>query len=348
MRSMARYAARLPMLLLVTAGAAGCARPMPPDAYGNVEATAVVVGAETGGRLVSFEPKEGDSLAVAAVVGTIDAVELGLQRDQLEAQRGANTSRVNEIAQQADVLQAQRNVAVAQRDAAKAQGAALEVQREIARRTYERTQRLFAQSAATAQQLDQAERDTRVLDEQIKAQDEQVKAQDNQIQAHTQQIEATRVQRRTATAQVTSAAAQIAQVTERMRKSQVTNPVAGTVLTTYAKAGEFVQPGQPLYKIANLDSVEVRAYITEPQLAQVKLGVGARVTVDARGQARRSVSGTVSWISSESEFTPTPIQTREERADLVYAVKIRVPNEGGILKIGMPADVQFDVTSPAK
>src|SRR5262249_22175493 len=155
-----------------------------------------------------------------------------------------------------------------------------------------------------------------------------------------QQIEATRVQRQTAAAQVTSAAAQIAQVTERMRKSQVTNPVAGTVLTTYAKTGEFVQPGQPLYKIANLDSVDVRAYITEPQLAQVKLGARARVTVDARGETRRSIPGTVSWISSEAEFTPTPIQTREERADLVYAIKIRVQNEGGMLKIGMPADVQ--------
>jgi HlyD family secretion protein len=334
--------------MVIAVVATGCTRPAPPDAYGNVEATAVVVGAETAGRLVSFEPKEGDELAVNAAVGTIDAVELGLQRDQLEAQRGANASRVNEVTQQVDVLQAQRNAAVAQRDAARAQSAALEAQREIARRAYERTQRLYAQQAATAQQLDQAERDARVLDQQLKAQDEQIKAQDSQIQAHTQQIEATRAQRQTATAQVTSSAAQIAQVTERMRKSQITNPVAGTVLTTYAKTGEFVQPGQPLYKIANLDSVEVRAYVTEPQLAQVKLGASVRITIDVSNGAHRSLTGTVSWISSEAEFTPTPIQTREERADLVYAVKIRVPNEAGTLKIGMPADVQFDTAGPAK
>jgi HlyD family secretion protein len=186
-----------------------------------------------------------------------------------------------------------------------------------------------------------------VLEEQINAQNDQVKAQESQIEAHTQQIEATRAQQQTATEQVTSASAQIAQVNERLHKSQVINPVAGTVLTTYAKAGEFVQPGQPLYKIANLDSVEVRAYVAEPQLARVKLGVAAQVTIDVGGQ-RRSLSGTVSWISSEAEFTPTPIQTREERADLVYAVKIRVPNEAGTLKIGMPADVQFDTTSPSK
>jgi HlyD family secretion protein len=187
-----------------------------------------------------------------------------------------------------------------------------------------------------------------VLEQQIRAQDEQVRAQESQIQAHTRQIAATRAQQQTARAQVTSAAAQIAQVTDRMRKSQVTNPIAGTVLTTYTKAGEFVQPGQPLYKIANLDSVDVRAYVTEPQLAQVKLGVAARVTIDVAGGPRRSLSGTISWISSEAEFTPTPIQTREERADLVYAVKIRVPNEGGVLKIGMPADVQFGTPSAAK
>ena len=245
-------------------------------------------------------------------------------------------------------LKAQRNVAAAERDAAKAQTAALEAQREIARPVYERTQRLFAQHAATAQQLDQAERDTRVLEEQTNAQNDQVKARDGHIQEHTQQIEAARAQQQTATAQVTSAAAQIAQANERLHKSQITNPIAGTVLTTYAKAGEFVQTGQPLYKIADLDSVEVRAYVTEPQLAQVKLGVAAQVTIDVGGGPRRSLSGTVSWISSEAEFTPTPIQTRDERADLVYAVKIRVPNEAGALKIGMPADVQFQTTSPSK
>lgn len=343
MRSIRPPTVRL-LPLIIAVGAAGCARPAPPDAYGNVEATAVVVGAEAGGRLVSFVPNEGDRLAADTVVATIDAVELGFQRDQLTAQRGANASRVNEVAQQIEVLQAQRTAVMAQRDAATAQAAALEAQHEIARRVYERTQRLFAQQAATAQQLDQAEREARTLEQQINAQHDQVKAQDSQIQAHTQQIEATRAQRQTATAQVTSAAAQIAQVTERMRKSQITNPLAGTVLTTYTKAGEFVQPGQPLYKIANLDSVEVRAYVTEPQLSQVKIGGAAQVSIDAAGGPRRTLSGTVSWISSESEFTPTPIQTRDERADLVYAVKIRVPNEGGLLKIGMPADVQFAAT----
>ena len=120
----------------------------------------------------------------------------------------------------------------------------------------------------------------------------------------------------------------------------MTNPGAGTVLSTFAKAGEFVQPGQPLYRVASLDTLELRAYVAEPQLARVRLGQRAEVTIDA-GEARRRFPGTVTWVASEAEFTPTPIQTRDERTSLVYAVKIRVPNADGALKIGMPADVRF-------
>jgi HlyD family secretion protein len=173
------------------------------------------------------------------------------------------------------------------------------------------------------------------------AKDEQIKAQESQIRALEQQVEATHAQRQTAAQQVAVAAGQVAQVDQRIRRSQITNPIAGTVLTTYAKAGEYVQQGQPLYKIADLTIVEVRAYISEPQLSLVKIGATAQVSIDAGAEARRAFPGTVTWVSSEAEFTPTPIQTRDERADLVYALKIRVPNEDGALKIGMPVDVQF-------
>ena len=120
------------------------------------------------------------------------------------------------------------------------------------------------------------------------------------------------------------------------------------MLTTYAKAGEFVQIGQPLYKIANLDTVELRAYVTEPQLAQVKLGQTVQVAIDAGDGARRTLPGVVSWVSSQAEFTPTPIETRDERTNLVYAIKLRVANPGGVLKIGMPADVQFTTVTASR
>jgi HlyD family secretion protein len=330
-----------PMVLLALAAMSACSRKEQPDAYGNVEATEVVVAAEVVGRLVSFDVTEGQQLSVDAVVGTIDATDLALERDQLTAQRGASTSRVNEVASQIDVLQAQRSAAAAQRDAARAQKAVLEAQRDVARRGYERTKRLFDQQAATAQQLDQAERDYRVLEQQLKAQDEQIAAQEHQVAAHTQQIEATRVQRQTAAEQVSSVDAQVARVNERIRKSHINNPAAGTVLATYARAGEFVQAGQPLYKIANLAAVDVRAYVAETQLAQVHVGSEADVTFDAGPSTRRTLQGKVTWVSSQAEFTPTPIQTRDERADLVYAVKIRVTNSDGVLKVGMPVDVRL-------
>ena len=188
-------------------------------------------------------------------------------------------------------------------------------QQEIAKRAYDRTTRLVAQQAATTQQLDQAERDYRVLGDQIKAQDEQIKAVERRIAAQTEQVQTARAQVETGAGQVSAAAG--ADQPERpsaFARRQVTSPIAGTVLTTYAKAGEVVQVGQPLFKIASLDSVEVRAYVTEPQLAAIRLGQEARVSVDRGRNQRQTLTGTISWISSQAEFTPTNIQTREERA----------------------------------
>jgi HlyD family secretion protein len=293
-----RTAVRLVPVLALALGA-GCKRGEQPDAYGNFEATEVVVSAETSGQLQWFTPEDGERLESGAPVGVVDTVQLALQRDQMVAQRGASGSLAAE---------AGKNIAV------------LEAQREIAQRGYERTQRLHQQQAATAQQLDQAERDFRVLGDQIQA-------------AHAQQAAARH--------DVASSAAQIAQVEDRLRRSRITNPRAGIVLTRYAEAGEFVQQGQPLYKLGIVDSMELRAYVTEPQLARIKLGQPAEVTIDAGPKQRTTRTGRVTWISSEAEFTPTPVQTREERADLVYAIKIVVPNHDGLFKIGMPADVRF-------
>ena len=270
-----------------------------PDAYGNFETTEVVVSAETNGQLLWFNADEGQSLVSGQIVGVVDTTQLALQHRQLIAQRGAATAHVTEVGQQLD---------------------ALRVQHEIAGRNYERMQRLVAAQAATAQQLDQAERDYKVLGE---------------------QIQGAEAQQRSAAEEVKSADARLAQIGQQLAKSRITSPVAGTVLARYTDRGEFVQPGQPLYKIANLDSMILRAYVNETQLARVKLGGPASVSIDSGGKARRSLAGTVSWVSPQAEFTPTPIQTRDERKDLVYAVKIRVPNPGGIVKIGMPADVRF-------
>jgi HlyD family secretion protein len=292
---------RAPSLPAALAAAAvaltGCRREPAPDAFGNFEAVEVVVAAQTSGQVLRFEPAEGARLAAGSTVVTVDTIQLALERATLEARRAAGDARRAEARQQVD---------------------ALGVQREIARRAYARTRRLYADRAATAQQLDQAERDARVLDAQLAG---------------------AAAQARGAGDEVAAAAAQLAQVADRLARSRVVNPVAGTVLATYARAGEFVQTGQPLYRIANLDTLELRAYVAQPQLARLRLGQRVAVSVDRADDDRLVVPGTVSWVASRAEFTPTPVETRDERASLVYAIKVRVPNRDGALKIGMPADV---------
>ena len=155
-------------------------------------------------------------------------------------------------------------------------------------------------------------------------------------------------QRETVRREVAGSDARVAQARERIRRSRIVNPQAGVVLTTYAKAGEFVQIGQPLYKIADLRVMTLRAYITETQLARVRVGQPARVSVDTGDDERQVLNGIVTWVSPEAEFTPTPVETREERADLVYAVKISLQNPAGLLKIGMPADVRFVSAAPSR
>ena len=329
------------LMLGVGVALASCNKAPQPDAYGNVEATEVIVSSEAAGQLTSFSVEEGQQLAAGMNIGTVDPTQLTLQRVQLVAQRNAAASRVGEVDRQVQALTAQRDALQAQHNAAVAQRGALVSQQEIAQRNHERTQRLFAQQAATSQQLDLAERDDRVLQDQIKAQDEQISAQMRQVAAQAAQIAAAQQQRNTAQTQVAAADAQVAQMDDRIHKSTVTNPSAGTVLVTYAKPGEVVQPGQPLYKIADMSAVDVRAYVSEPQLANVKIGKQARVNVDVGNNNRQSFTGQVTWVAAQAEFTPTPIQTRDERADLVYAIKIRVPNKDGVLKIGMPVDVDF-------
>ncbi|HEY9480116.1 MAG TPA: HlyD family efflux transporter periplasmic adaptor subunit [Gemmatimonadaceae bacterium] len=310
-----RYAALIPSsfrraaiaaaAIVPFAALAACSHAPDADAYGNFESIEVVVSAQTSGQIQRFTPVEGMRLERGDVVALIDTTQLALERAQLVAQRAAVSARRSEVGEQLGVLQ---------------------VQRDIAKRAFERTQRLYAQQAATTQQLDQAERDYRTL---------------------VAQIDALEAQRRSVTLDVASNQARVEQIADRIEKGSVVNPSPGSVLAVYARAGEVVQPGQPLYKIADLDTLDLRAYITGDQLASVRLGQRVTVHVDRGDGELASSPGTVTWISSTAEFTPTPVQTRDERANLVYAVKVRVANPDGALKIGMPGDVTFGAPSAA-
>ncbi len=286
---------RIGILVLGTVALAACGKDH-VDAYGNFEATEVTVGAEVGGRLLAFHLEEGDRLEKGALVGTVDTVPLLLERQALVARRAAAASRTRESSS---------NIA------------ALEVQSTIADRELARTERLIKQSAATAQQQDRAERESRVAKEQL-------------IGA--------RAARSSANQEVQALAAQVAQIDDRLARSRIVSPQDGTVLARYVEAGEFVQQGQPLFKLASLDSLTFRAYVSNAQLSQLRLNQQVQVGVD-RADSIAKLPGRIVWIASAAEFTPTPIQTRDERVDQVYAVKVLVANREGRLRIGMPGEL---------
>ena len=214
-------------------------------------------------------------------------------------------------------LVARRAAAQARTREAGSNIAALEVQQAMAERELARTERLRKQAAATAQQGDRAERDARVAREQLGG---------------------ARAARASAQQEAAALEAQVASLDDRLARSRIRSPLTGTVLTRYVEPGEFVQAGQPLFKLASLDSLTFRAYVAQAQLSRLRLGQDVRVGVD-RGDSIATLPGRITWIASSAEFTPTPIQTREERADQVYAVKIAVANPEGRLRIGMPGEL---------
>ncbi|HSM07861.1 MAG TPA: HlyD family efflux transporter periplasmic adaptor subunit [Gemmatimonadota bacterium] len=197
---------------------------------------------------------------------------------------------------------------------------ALEAELATAERDLARTERLYEDEAATAQQLDAAQMRVEVLRARLAAARSGTRGSGEQVEA---------IQ------------AQVARLEDRLARSRVTNPVAGAVLASYAEAGEFVRTGQALYQVAALDTLSLRAYVDGARLSDLRVGQRVIVRYDVGPDEREAVPGILSWVASEAEFTPTPIQTREERTELVYAVKIRVANPDRRLKIGMPADVEF-------
>lgn len=274
------------------------------DAYGNFEATEVTVSAEASGRILRLDVDEGATIASMTEVGLIDTTSLALQRAELLARRDAARSRLREV---------------------DANSAVLATQRTIAERELERTRRLLAAQAATAQQGDRAERDVRVL---------------------TEQLQGAAATRATVGREVASIDAQVATVDDRVRRSRIVTPAGGTVLARFVEPGEFVQVGTPLFKVAALDTLILRAYVSGAQLAQLSLGQSVQVRVDSTASALRLLPGRVTWIASSAEFTPTPIQTREERTTQVYAVKVAVANVDGRLRLGMPGEVVLAAVAP--
>lgn len=286
------------------------------DATGTFEADEVVVSAELPGRITSLQVQEGQRLQKDSVAGWIDAENLQLQKEQVEANIEALSQKTVDVNPQIRLLQEQLAVQQSRLDNL------LHEQTRI--------ENLIRKDAATGKQLDD-----------LKA---QIDMQQKEMLVTKQQMQ---VQRNNAATQNRSILSEgrplekrIAQLNDQLKRAAILNPVDGTVTTRFAEPGEIVTAGKPIYKIADLSVVTLRAYITGTQLSQVKLGQPVTVLTDDGAKKYREYKGTISWISDKAEFTPKTIQTREERANLVYAIKILVNNDG-YLKLGMYGEVKF-------
>ncbi len=290
------------------------------DAYGNFEADELIVGAEASGKILAFTVEEGQTLTAGQVVGSIDSTQLALRREQLQAS-------IRAIAAKSPAIAAQ--LAVFERQVASVQQQLATLDREK-----RRVENLLKSDAATPKQLDD-------LNAQIEAAQRQMDVVLEQRSASNASLS---TQKGGLLAEVLPLRKQIAQIDDQLAKCRIVNPAAGTVLVTYAEPGEITSFGKPLYKIADLGTMTLRAYVAGNQLGTVKNGQQVKVLIDAGGGTQQEFSGKVTWISPKAEFTPKVVQTKEERVNLVYAVKISVPNPDGVLKIGMPAEVTLPKT----
>jgi len=272
------------------------------DASGIFEATEVIVSSEANGKLLQFNVVEGQRVTAGEKLGYIDTTQLHLSKLQLLQSAKSVDSRQLNIAKQIAAIQEQ--IASQQREK-------------------ERTERLIAANAANTKQLDDINTNIAILQRQLAAQQESLESNNRSISEQSSSVEI-----------------QVAQIEDQIAKSNIVSPITGTVLVKYAEQGEFTSMGKPLFKVADVENMLLRAYITSGQLTQLKIGQKVKVFADYENKGKREYEGIITWISDKSEFTPKTIQTRDERANLVYAIKIAVRNDG-LIKIGMYGDVKF-------
>ncbi|MGG9960972.1 HlyD family secretion protein [Ferruginibacter sp. SUN106] len=299
-------------LLLAIAGCKNAASNA--DATGTFEADEVIVSSELPGKLISFNVQEGMQLSKDSVVGIVDAKNISLQQEQVEASIKALNEKTANVQPQVELLQNQLAVQ----------------QSQLSNLLHEKTriENLIKADAATGKQLDDMNAQIDVARKQLSVTQQQINVQRNNIATQNRSIlsEADPLKKR------------VAQLQDQAQRANIINPVSGTVITKYAEQGEITASGKALYKIADLSSLNLRAYISGIQLPQVKLGQTVKVLIDDGEKKSKEYSGTITWIADKAEFTPKTIQTKEERANLVYAVKIKVKNDG-FLKIGMYGEV---------
>ncbi|MDR0370966.1 MAG: HlyD family efflux transporter periplasmic adaptor subunit [Prevotellaceae bacterium] len=273
------------------------------DATGTFDASEIIVSSEVAGLILSFEAEEGTKLTKGALIATIDSTQYYLQKQQLLQNIEATKANVPAVPTQL---------------------APLEKQLEKQKQEQRRITNLYNDGAATQQQLDDINSAISVLERQIDAQRNSLR---NSVSGAGAQVEALQVQ--------------IEQIDDRLKRCNVVAPIDGIVLSKYAQAGELMSAGKPLLKIADMDNVHLKAYLTSLQLTNIKLGQEVKVRADFGKGNYHEYDGKITWISDKSEFTPKNITTSDDRANMVYAVKIAVKNDG-YLKLGMYGEVKFN------
>ncbi len=272
------------------------------DASGVFETTEVIVSAKGTGEIVSLNIEEGQTVKADQPLGELDMTQLTLKRQQLDAGKDAAASRRLDTGRQVASLRQQ--IANLQSEQA-------------------RFRALLKDGAATQKQVDDIGYQIATLKKQLAATNEQVSTANQSIDGQSAGFDA-----------------QISQVDDMMRQARITSPISGVILSKYAERGEYAVPGRALFKVGDVSDMKLRAYVTAEQLTGLKIGQKVTVYADQGTKGRKAYEGTVSWISSEAEFTPKTIQTRDERSNLVYAIKIAVKNDG-LIKRGMYGDVKL-------
>ena len=286
------------------------------DATGTFEATEVTVSAKATGELKSFDISEGQTVEQGAVVGSIDAYQLQQTSEQLEAQKRQ--------------LGATRSATDSRRLDLEKQLSSINQQIANAQRERQRFTELVADGAVPKKQLDDINYQIKVLERQREATRDQIRSNNASLAEQSKGIGA----------QIDGLNAQQRQIADQIANAQVKAPIAGTVLEKYVERGEFVAIGKPLFKMADVQNMYLRAYVTSSQLKDLKIGQKVTVFADYGDKQKKTYEGTIAWISSRSEFTPKTILTDDERADLVYAVKVAIKNDG-FVKIGMYGEAKF-------
>lgn len=314
------------------------------DATGTFEATEITVSAESAGQLKTFNISEGQVLNNGVTVGQIDARQLTLKRNQLATNNEQLAATHGQLDANKRQLAANKQATSSRQLDLKKQLAAIRQQIVNQQRERQRFTELLKDGAVARKQVDDIDYQLQVLKKQLTATEEQIASQNaslaEQNKGITAQMEGIDAQQAVVNAQQAGVRSQQAQIDDQIAHTFIKSPITGTVLEKYAEAGEFVALGKPLFKVANMKRMFIRAYITSAQLKNIRLGQKVKVMADYGKGQRKAYNGVITWISSRSEFTPKTIVTDDERADLVYAIKIQFQNDGYV-KIGMYGEVKF-------